>query len=133
MRSNAINLQARLYLIGTLVLLVGLGSSLFIYLKAGNDPDDPVGYEITGGEVDPIAPNDSKRYLRDMEMYGGKANILASELTSWFAGLWHGRSLAFTLSGLSILTSSGLFFVGRRLSAGFVSDAGDETDRTGTH
>jgi len=38
-------------------------------------------------------------------MYGGKANVLASDLRSWFNGLWHGRPLAFTVAAIAILVA----------------------------
>lgn len=50
-------------------------------------------------------------YLRQMEVYGGKANVLAYELREWFAGLWHGRALAFTVAGLSALLALAVFGV----------------------
>ena len=42
-----------------------------------------------------------------MEVYGGTANVLASELREWFAGLWQGRRLAFTVALLGILLAAG--------------------------
>ncbi len=48
-------------------------------------------------------PEDSKQYLRQMEEYGGKANLLASELRKWFDSLWHGRRLAATVTCLTFL------------------------------
>jgi hypothetical protein len=66
--------------------LAGLGSALVIYLTATPTPANPLGYE----------PEDSKQYLRQMEVYGGKTNVLASEFRQWFDSLWHGRRLAVT-------------------------------------
>jgi len=60
-------------------------------------------------------PEDSKQYLRSMELYGGKANVLADELRRWFVGLWHGKSLARIIAVLTILISLGLFYAAKHL------------------
>ena len=106
--------QKRLYLISGIVLLVGLGSAIILYLTAANDSHSVLGYEVEGGTVYSVAPEDSKIYMHDMELYGGKANVLANEVTRWFVGLWHGKSLAFTVASITILTSFGFFFVANR-------------------
>ena len=40
-----------------------------------------------------------------MQTYGGNANVLASEIRLWFASLWHGRRLAFTVAVLTLLAA----------------------------
>ena len=101
MKWKTANLQTRLYLISAIILLVGLGSAILIYLTAENDSYSILGYE------------DSKTYIHDLELYGGKANVLASEYMRWFGGLWHGKSLAFTVACITIIISFGFFFVAR--------------------
>ena len=101
MKWKTANLQTRLYLISAIILLVGLGSAILIYLTAENDSYGILGYE------------DSKTYIHDLELYGGKANVLASEFMRWFGGLWHGKSLAFTVACITIFISFGFFFVAR--------------------
>ena len=64
-----------------------------IYATATPVPANPLGYD----------PEDSKQYLREMEVYGGKANVLVSEFSQWFESLWHGRQLAFTVAGLTVV------------------------------
>lgn len=123
------NLQTRLYLISVIILLVGLGSALLIYLTAGNDSDSVLGYTMEGGNVYQIMPENSKMYKHDLELYGGKANVLADELRQWFVGLWHGKSLAFTVACISIFISLGFFFVARHSPSDLQSDAGDEDSR----
>ena len=112
-----INLKKRLYLIAAIVLLVGLSSAVLVYLTAGNESDGFSGYEAGSGYVYPVSPEDSKKYMHDLELYGGKANVLASELMQWFDGLWHGKSLAFTIMFISVLISSGFFLVAYRWSS----------------
>ena len=117
MKGKITNLQTRLYLITAIILLVGLGSAILIYLIAENDSDSVLGYE------------DSKKYIHDLELYGGKANVLANEFMRWFAGLWHGKSLAFTVACITIFISFGVFFVANHLPSDLKSDARDENNR----
>jgi hypothetical protein len=106
------NPRKTFYLIGAAILLIGLISSVLIYLTAENYSERVLGYEMLGGSVYPITPQDSKKYRHDLEVYGGKANVLADEFISWFDGLWHGKSLAFTLACIAIFMSLVFFLVG---------------------
>src|SRR5271169_5703160 len=114
MKWRTANPQAFLYLVSAIILLAGLSSSVLIYELSGDRSASVLGYEDAGGSVYPILPEDSKQYLRGMELYGGTANVLADELRRWFAGLWHGKSLAFTVAFITILVSSGVFYIARR-------------------
>jgi hypothetical protein len=73
------------------VLCVGMAAALTIYARADPEPEDDAW------------PTYTKRYERQMEVYGGKANVLAGRLREWFEGLWHGRALGYTVGSLSIL------------------------------
>jgi hypothetical protein len=117
MKMKCANPLTRRYLITAVILLVGLGSAVVIYLTADNAADN--------GLVNDF--ENSKKYMHDLELYGGKANVLANELTNWFAGLWHGRSLAFTVAFTAIVTALVYFF-----AADTNSDAEDENKRGGT-
>src|SRR5262249_57747211 len=90
--------QALLRLAAAATAIVGFVSAIWIYLTAAAPPGNPLGYE----------PEDSKQYIRDLERYGGKANVLATQLTDWVNGLWHGRRLAFTLACITGLAARGL-------------------------
>ena len=114
MKWKITNLQTCLYLISAIILLVGLGSASLIYLTADNSSDSVLGYE------------DSKIYIHDLELYGGKANVLANEFMRWLAGLWQGKSLAFTVACITILISCGFFFVANHMRSDLKSDARDE-------
>jgi len=77
------------------LLVAGLLVSCVLYARAtrpGGDPEERA--------------DDSKQYLRQMEAYGGTANVLASELREWFAELWTGRRLAFTVALLSLVAAA---------------------------
>ena len=126
-----INLKTRLYLIAAIVLLAGLSGAVLIYLTAG-DYSDNVGYEVVGGNAYPVNPEDSKIYIHDLELYGGKANVVTEEFMRWFDGLWHGKTFAFTVAVIVILISLGFILAAKRLSSSLESDIRGENDRTGT-
>ncbi len=92
--------RTRHYLIAGTVLLAGLIGAIVIYLRAGSAP----------ATLLELSPETSKKYLRDLELYGGTANVLAVQLQAWFDGLWHGRRLAYTVAVLSAVTSLGYVF-----------------------
>ena len=86
-------------LVTAIILALGFGSALWIYLAAGPAPGDASGDD----------PADSKQYQRQMELYGGKANVLAAELLRWFGSLWHGRRLALTVACATVLVAGGFW------------------------
>ncbi len=96
----------RYRLIALLMLIAGLGSALVIYLTSGSPDASTMASDF----------EDSKRYIHDLELYGGKANVIAARFVGWFEGLWHGRTLAFTVAFLTVVISGGYFLVARRLS-----------------
>ena len=79
------------------ILLVGFAAAAVIYfVNAG--PDE---YELER----------TRLYRHDLEVYGGRANVLADDFRHWFDGLWHGRNLAFTVAGISVLAAAAYRFV----------------------
>jgi hypothetical protein len=84
------------------ILILGIGMAIFLYVTASPAPSHPLGYD----------PFDSKKYLRDLEVYGGKINILAVELHQWLASLWRGKPLAYTIACLTIIVSALLWCIG---------------------
>ena len=97
MRWQRLDRSTVLRTISAAILILGLGAAIVIFAAAGPAPQNPLGYE----------PEDSKQYLRQLELYGGKANVLAVELRQWFDGLWHGKTLAFTVAFLAALLAAG--------------------------
>src|SRR5437660_11664057 len=82
------------------ILLLGLGSALAVFFTATTTPDD---YRI----------EPTKAYLREMETYGGKSNLLANDLREWLATLWHGERLATTITVLTFVALF-LYLLGSR-------------------
>ncbi len=112
MNGNASGSKKRMYLIGLLVLLISLGSSITIYLTADDDPGDGQGYEIVGGTIYSTSPQYNKKYVHDLQLYGGSANVLADRFNRWFIGLWQGKTLAYTIFSLGGFIALVFFFVG---------------------
>ncbi|MGE5715429.1 MAG: hypothetical protein ACM369_02170 [Acidobacteriota bacterium] len=73
----------------------------------------------------------SKKYLRELEVYGGKANVLATQFRHWFDGLWHGRSLAFTVAVISVFLALAYKFFATPLPPEVDGDGGHEGDGPG--
>jgi hypothetical protein len=114
MTPEARKLQRRLYLVAAVILLAGLCGALIIYIAAGSGDNSLA----DTGNFFQLGPGESKRYTHDLELYGGKSSVLADELMRWFDGLWEGRSLAFTVAGISLFVSSMFFLTGRYLLDG---------------
>jgi hypothetical protein len=100
------SLQTRIYIIAAIILVVGMGSALFLYYTAEEIDTN----SLLGNPLD-----ESKSYRRSLELYGGKANLLASEFTQWFNGLWHGRSLGVTVACITGILCVLLLFVAYNL------------------
>ena len=110
MKGSIADPRVYLQIISIVILIGGLASALWIYERAGKGSPQVLGYEEENGQVYPVNPENSKAYERSMELYGGKANVLADQLRRWFLGLWHGTSLAIIVAAVSILASFGFNF-----------------------
>ncbi|MEI6205489.1 MAG: hypothetical protein WCP20_01770 [Desulfuromonadales bacterium] len=87
-----------------IILMVGLGSAVTIYLTAGEAP------------VSPLAEFEkSKKFAYELERMGGKAAIIANDLNTWFAGLWQGTSLSYTVAAITVIIAAGYYFVASSL------------------
>ena len=84
------------------ILTIGLCSAVVIYVTASPPPQYPLGYD----------PFTSKKYVRDLELYGGKINVLAVAFSQWLESLWHGQHLAYTLAVLTVVLAFILWFIG---------------------
>ncbi len=84
----------RVRLVTRAILAVGFVAAVGVYAVASARPEDPLNEQLT-----------SKKYLHDLEVYGGKANVLAAEFRDWFAGLWYGKNLAFTIAVLTVVAA----------------------------
>lgn len=103
-------IQIRLYLIGAVILLAGLICAVFLYQTAAEDKSNVIGYVFVDGQEYAIRPEDSKRYLNELERIGGKSAVVADELNRWFDSLWQGKRLAYTVALLAIAVALACFW-----------------------
>ena len=109
--------QARVRAGTRAILVLGFAAAVVIYLTAQPPPANPLGYD----------PLDTKRYLHDLEVYGGKANVIAAEFRDWFDSLWHGRRLAFTVAALAMIAAFAFKFFATPLPPDPVAPGGDRS------
>ena len=105
------------------ILAVGWLSALVIFVAASTPADNPLGYE----------PLQTKKYLHDLELYGGKANVMATEFREWFNGLWQGRNLAYTVAVGTLLVVWIYRFFAAPLPEEVAPDPGASPDRRESH
>ena len=109
--------QARVRAVTRAILVLGFAAAIVIYLTASSPPGNPLGYD----------PMDTKKYLRDLEVYGGKANVIATQFKDWFATLWHGKRLALTVVALTVIAAFAFNFFATPLPPPDEESAGDES------
>ncbi len=86
---------------GVAVLCAGFAAAALIYVLA----DEPA--------ADPEFAN-PRAYENQIERIGGKATLYAVRFNEWFASLWHGRTLAYTVAVLSLAISLVCFWIAAR-------------------
>jgi hypothetical protein len=89
-------LERRVRRVTRTILAVGFGAALVAWVVARARPENPLGYD----------PLDNKKYIHDLQVYGGTANVVAAEFREWFAGLWYGKNLAYTIAVLTVLVAA---------------------------
>ena len=92
------SLRKRLYVSSLFFLIAGLCGAIMIYLLADDQTDAGDGYVIVDGKTYPGGVYQSKRYVRDLERFGGKANVIFDEMNRWFESLWRRRDPSFSSS-----------------------------------
>lgn len=133
MSTSTADRQKRLYVISVLLLVIGLASSVMIFLATDSEQDSDSGYEIVGGHIYPSMNERSKKYMHDLELYGGKAAVIGDELNRWFDGLWQGRSLAYTVACITLVASLGVFGAGFYAHIPHEPHAGREAEDDSKH
>ena len=127
---NNTRLRTRLYLASSAVLLAGIVSAVLIYVAAMNDSTGDSGYEVIGGFVYPAGGGYTKKYVHDLQLYGGNAAMLGDQFTRWFSGLWHGTSLSYTVAVIAFLLSFVVFVAANNVPARSTSDGEDNRDKS---
>jgi hypothetical protein len=103
-------LRSRLNWLGVVVLVAGLGSAVLIW-RAQDRIEREAEAAQSADPAAPLSPLDSRKQVRDVEMYYGKLGVLVEEAKE----LLHGKPLAKTIAVVTVLTATGLFLVAARL------------------
>ena len=127
---NNTRLRTRLYLASSAVLLAGIVSAVLIYVAAMNDSTGGSRYEVIGGFVYPAGGGYTKKYVHDLQLYGGNAAMLGDQFTRWFSGLWHGTSLSYTVAVIAFLLSFVVFVAANNVPTRSTSDGEDNRDKS---
>ncbi|GAM10393.1 hypothetical protein OR1_02682 [Geobacter sp. OR-1] len=90
MKVDPPKLKIKLYISSGIVFLIGMSTSIGIYLTAQDLPES-VFYDY----------EHSKRFRHEMEAAGGKLNMLLHEMSKEFLGLWEGKNLAYTVAAIT--------------------------------
>ena len=133
MKWKILNQRTWLNLISIIILLVGLSGAALVYQRAEDDSYGAMGYESADGTIYPLMPEDSELYRHNLEVYGGKMNVMMDDFRRWFEGLWHGKSLAVIIGCTSIAIAFGFFYVANYLMEPLTSEVNNEnkSDATG--
>jgi len=102
-------LHRRIHRAGLVTLIVGLLSSVAIYLFAAWQGAQ------AGADSAPDLASD-RGYNFAMERIGGKSAVFAAAFNRWLGSLWHGTTLAFTVASLSVLVALLCFWLARFMS-----------------
>ena len=108
-------LKRRLYVICVTILVAGLCGAALIHQFADEAPAGASNYIMVDGIAYPVPQQLTKRYIRDLERFGGKSAVLFDEINRWFDALWRGKSLGVTLGWLSAIVSLAIFLFARWL------------------
>jgi uncharacterized membrane protein len=127
---NNTRLRTRLYLTSASILLAGIVSAVLIYVAAMNDSAGDSGYEVIGGFVYPAGGGYSKKYVHDLQLYGGNAAMLGDQFTRWFSGLWHGTSLSYTVAVIAFLLSFAVFVSANNVPTRSISGGENKRDKS---
>jgi hypothetical protein len=131
MKKKSTGLRTYLYLTSAAILLAGVVSAVLVYRAALDEPNDEAGYEVVGGFIYPGATDYSKKYVHDLQLYGGQAAVLSDRFMRWFSGLWHGRSLAYTIACIAVFLSFVIFVVAQNLPSGLKANLPREDNGDG--
>jgi hypothetical protein len=89
------------------ILVSGLGSAISIWLA--QDRRDRQMMAEGADIAEPLAPEDSRRYTHDMEMYYGETGLLVDKLKRSLGELTHGKPLAKRIALTSLVVAGVVF------------------------
>ena len=108
---NAFRRIASLNTVGVIVLVIGMSSAVLVYrLGQNRSANSTTNSEWKDGS---LALTDSKTSTRDIELYGGKLEVL---MVKWLEWLQHPESLAIIIAAVATLIALGCFIAARSSS-----------------
>lgn len=93
---------------GSIILFAGICLAAFVYWSAPSGTDTVVSADSA------LAPDDSRRYAHDTQVYFGKTGALADKWTRTVASWGQPKPLAITIIVVSGLLAGGCFLAARR-------------------
>lgn len=102
------NSLRRCYLITIGILATGFGAAVSIYLMAGDDTPENLFADY----------EKSKKFSHEVQRMGGKMSLVANDITAWFASLWQGQQLAYTVAGITVVIALGYYFIASGIQPG---------------
>ncbi len=84
------------------IFIAGILISAVVYITAQPPMQNPLGYD----------PLDTKTYLRELELYGGISNVIASEFKAWLWRMCRGKNLSYTILCITAIISVILWRLG---------------------
>jgi hypothetical protein len=100
-----------LNLLAGLALLAGWGSAGWIWWS--QDRLDRAQAAQAASGTGYLAPEDSRKYRRDVEIYYGQSGVLLEKWSRWADHWTHGKPLAKLVAASTLLVAGGLFLAGR--------------------
>ena len=109
MKINRLKKKTIFQILSLFIFISGITLSIWVYFNAAEKSDNIIGYETINGVSYPVFAENSKKYMRSVEQFSGKAGILMNDIREWFENLWYGKSLAFVI-GLFTIALSFIFY-----------------------
>jgi len=99
-----------LNLLGVIILGGGLGTAASIW-QAQDRIDRQRGAQ-GADNTGPLAPQDSRRYTHDVELYYGTTGLLVDKWRRWWEEWTQGKPLAKVIAVGSLMLAGGIFYLG---------------------
>jgi hypothetical protein len=74
-KKKATGLRTYLYVTSAAVLLAGVVSAVLVFWSTLDEPTDDASSQVLGGFIYPNATENSKKYIHDLQLYGGQGAV----------------------------------------------------------
>ena len=114
--------RSPLHRAGVLILMVGMSSAVLIWRHQDRIERENEAVQ-SADSATPLSPLDSRKHMRDMEIYSGKLGVLMERAGE----LFQGKALAKIIAFAAILASGSLFLLSAWTNPGECPDSPDES------